>query len=412
MRNKMKGLFCSSIGFLVISSSLVFASDIDYKLDAVKEVYGLESCTKPTKGRNFALGNFFFESNLLAGDNDIKCRDCHLDEKGLGDGLPIAVGVGGEGHSDYRLANGTGALVQRNAMPLFDRTEQGYQTFFWDGKVDQRNGEIFSPFGHNIASGFNSPLAVAATLPLTERDEFLGQLSMKASNDLQQAVGNKLYQKRFDALSSALAARLKTSTEFLEILERSGYQENEIDLVLIGNSIADFIEHEFSCHETKWRQYLAGNNGALSLEEKEGAVLFFGKARCASCHQPPLFTDFQFHGIGVPQGDFGPNPRVRDIGRANVTNKTEDLYKFKTPPLIKVSETGPYGHNGRFDDLESVVLHHVNPIEYFVNNEQALGSKDRFRLAKYIDSRSDRLKFIEIADEKEMSAIIAFLKTL
>lgn len=398
---------------VLLSSAQVLASNsVELKLSAIKDVYQLKACSKPDKGSLFALGEFLFESKLMAGDSDIACRDCHLNEKGLGDGLPIAIGVGGEGHSEYRLKNGTGALVQRNAMPLFNRTHSGYTTLFWDGKIDKSNGVIFSPFGEYLDKGFKSQLAVAAILPLTERDEFLGQLALYSANDLQSAVGNKLYQKRFEALSAALRSRLRESPEFITLLEEANLTADSINLALIGNSIGDFIDFEFSCADSPWERYLAGEDSALSERQKEGAILFFGKARCASCHAPPLFTDFQFHGIGVPQGEFGPNPRVRDIGRANVTNKREDLYLFKTPPLVRVSETAPYGHNGVFSSVKDIVLHHVNPVQFFADNRDALQGNNRFRLAKFIDSRSEQLKFIEIDSDEELDAIVEFLNAL
>ncbi len=41
--------------------------------------------------------------------------------------------------------------------------------------------------------------------------------------------------------------------------------------------------------------------GALPPAAQRGARLFVGKAACAECHSGPLFTDNQFHNIGIPQ---------------------------------------------------------------------------------------------------------------
>jgi len=44
----------------------------------------------------------------------------------------------------------------------------------------------------------------------------------------------------------------------------------------------------------------------LTDDEKRGALLFFGEARCSQCHNVSgqsneMFSDFQDHVIGVPQ---------------------------------------------------------------------------------------------------------------
>ncbi len=41
--------------------------------------------------------------------------------------------------------------------------------------------------------------------------------------------------------------------------------------------------------------------GALGPAAERGARLFVGKAACSECHSGPMFTDNQFHMIGVPQ---------------------------------------------------------------------------------------------------------------
>ncbi|HSD89001.1 MAG TPA: cytochrome c peroxidase [Kofleriaceae bacterium] len=41
--------------------------------------------------------------------------------------------------------------------------------------------------------------------------------------------------------------------------------------------------------------------GMLSPAAERGARLFVGKAACAECHSGPMFSDWQFHAIGVPQ---------------------------------------------------------------------------------------------------------------
>ena len=46
------------------------------------------------------------------------------------------------------------------------------------------------------------------------------------------------------------------------------------------------------------------DDAALTPVQKRGAERFFGRANCAVCHPPPLFTDDKFHNIGTPQAGF------------------------------------------------------------------------------------------------------------
>lgn len=111
-----------------------------------------------------------------------------------------------------------------------------------------------------------------------------------------------------------------------------------------------------------------------------GAQLFVGKARCATCHYGPYFTDGQFHNIGL--SDTGANEA--EPGRyAAVTAMAEAPYNrlaaryfpsridlpafrpseemwgaFKTPTLVGVAKTAPYMHNGRLRSLEEVVRYY------------------------------------------------------
>jgi cytochrome c peroxidase len=38
-----------------------------------------------------------------------------------------------------------------------------------------------------------------------------------------------------------------------------------------------------------------------------------------------------------------------------------DLYAFRTPTLLNVEVTGPYGHDGAYATLKGIVRHHLNP---------------------------------------------------
>jgi hypothetical protein len=81
-----------------------------------------------------------------------------------------------------------------------------------------------------------------------------------------------------------------------------------------------------------------------------GKVLFEGKARCATCHVPPLFTEPGY-----------PMHTADEIGIDDFQAKRSPDQKFyRTTPLkgLFVRAKGGFYHDGRFEDLQSVVRHY------------------------------------------------------
>ena len=403
------------IPFNAISSSL------DDKLKIIKEVYKLQAKTCPTKDEKinqsarFIAGKSLFESKSLSGNRDISCIDCHLDNFHSTDGLPLAIGVGGKGEGVARMQEGHGVLVQRNALSLKGRGDSEFTDLFWDGKVQIDNGRFVSQFGNKLPDKFDSILAVASILPTIERDELIGKKELFKTNDIQKAVEDKVYYSRYLAVSNAINTRINNpeneeDKHLKTVLTNADISIKSLDLADIGNLIAFFIENNFPCENSPWDSYINSNLNALTEDQKAGAILFYGKGRCVSCHTGKYFTDFSYHSIGTPQGGFGPHTRQRDIGRAGVTNRHEDLYLFRTPPLTLVRESPPYGHNGAFDTLREVIIHHFNPIEFYINNP-SFYEKDAFITGKLLDSRDSILPMIELTDN-ELDMLIEFLNAL
>jgi len=405
---------------VVLMNTNALALDLDEKLFLIKKVYDLKSkkcdSNSVASEEEIEAGKLLFNSTALSGDRDIACANCHLDDFGSADGIPMAVGVGGKGKGYDRLENMEGVLVQRNALSLIGRSNVAFTSYFWDGKVQIVGDKIISQFGDSVEGKFDSPLALAAILPLVERDEFLGKSSIIRSNDIQNNVENKVYFQRYMAVSDALRYRFKTQAnkddEKIAIaLLDAKVDLGKLELAPIGNLLAAFIDNQFPCKERTWDKYLAGHKQALTESQKKGAILFYGKARCASCHSGEFFSDFKFYSIGVPQGLFGPHSRHRDLGRAGVTNKVEHMYQFRTPPLNNVSSTAPYGHNGMFKDLRSIVVHHFNPIRYYIQNPQK-DNDEFFSVGKILDSREDVLSTIDLNSEQELKQLLEFMNAI
>jgi mono/diheme cytochrome c family protein len=94
---------------------------------------------------------------------------------------------------------------------------------------------------------------------------------------------------------------------------------------------------------------------------KRGEAIFNGKAKCASCHVPPLFTEpgWNLHapaeiGIDDFQANRSPDKRYRTAPLRGLFAR----FPGGPPPASLAAEPGPFFHDGRFATLKDVVLHY------------------------------------------------------
>jgi cytochrome c peroxidase len=122
--------------------------------------------------------------------------------------------------------------------------------------------------------------------------------------------------------------------------------------------------------------------------EQNGYTLF--QSNCATCHPEPLFTDHSFRNTGMPV-----DPFINDFGRMRITNKKEDSLKFKVPSLRNVALTFPYGHDGRFSSITSVLDHYSSGIQNgptldpLLTNKIPLSNFDKFYLLEFLKTLTD-----------------------
>lgn len=172
-------------------------------------------------------------------------------------------------------------------------------------------------------------------------------------------------------------------------------EAEDISIVEIANALAAFIGTEWQSFDSPYDDWVQ-NGTALPADAERGRQLFFGEAGCAQCHNGPLFSDQDYHSVGVPA--FGPG-RIdgqRDIGRMETTGNPDDAYKFRTPSLRNVALSGPYGHNGAFPTLKDMVRHMANPTV-----SHAQWAPDMAALPKVAWLQQDDFKLVSDATETE-----------
>ena len=368
---------------LIITACAVDEEDISpIHVRSVATVLGLTG--DPTTNRTLPhisdpkaqLGKRLFFTMGLGGDEDSACVSCHHPVLGGGDDLSLPIGVGAiepELLGPGRLHPSDGPTVPRNAPTTFN-TGLIDRTMFLDGRVESigktpgLNGNdglgIITPDsekdvnGNFIAdpdAGNNLPTA-QSRFPVTSPEEMRGFVFPSAdptNDEVRTALATRLAGYNLNAWG----------TEFTD-----AFGDPEINYARIAEAIGEYERSQVFVN-TPWKAFMDGDDNAISEAARRGALLFMlptrvNGANCLSCHRGDVFTDELFHVLGMPQIGLGKGDGTTttdDFGRFRVTGNDADMYAFRTPSLLNVSETGPWGHAGAYTSLEAVIRHHLDP---------------------------------------------------
>jgi cytochrome c peroxidase len=329
------------------------------------------------------IGKNFFNSENISLNGDTSCQTCHLDKFGSADGIPNAVGVGGVGEGAERVKN-YGAILPRNTLPLWGRGIENFDVLFWDGRVEKVEEYIFSQFGKDFPS--NDPLIVAAHLPPVEIREMLVEDKFITDNKQERLnSAENVFSKLADKARLVEAEAMQNLADFHNI------NISDVTYFHIAESIAEFIREKFAVQQTKFHKFVF-EDGSLTEDEFNGAMLFYGKGKCASCHSGPLLSDMQFHTIAFPQIGYGKNGFGIDYGKYNT------------------SHNFPYSHSGSVADLEEAVVYHFDPLRFFDASES--NELDRVEYYKRLSLATKSELLTVYLSKEEVDEIISFLKTL
>lgn len=296
------------------------------------------------------LGKMLFQDENLSGNRDISCATCHSLESSS-DGIPLAIGTGGVLEGVDRLQN-SGKVVRRNSPPLFNLGHD--QEFaFHDGRVSFNNGVFTTPdnLPNSFTQNFDKAIDAQALFPILSNDEMRGQVGENTLANLSDTEA---------ILNEVMSSRVLNDSDYLSAFSAAYPDEYTFNAGHLGNAIGTFIQNRFNVRDTPFDQYLQGNFAAINESQKRGLQVFIGKGQCIDCHSGVNLSDQEFHSVGVPHVFPSVSSNADDLGRAEVTDSSDDLYKFKTPGLRNVAKSAPYMHNGTFSSLEEVVDHYNN----------------------------------------------------
>jgi cytochrome c peroxidase len=150
---------------------------------------------------------------------------------------------------------------------------------------------------------------------------------------------------------------LKTVEDFTEFEQRAAYFDG--DIVTAAKKGVNVLERGSQVHFMSEFQAILDFPPAPKLDvfgrldpslataqELRGEALFHGKARCATCHPPPLYSDNLMHDLRVER--FHPPQLVN--GRMAAADGP-----IKSFPLRGIKDSPPYLHDGRLLTLADTV---------------------------------------------------------
>jgi len=334
----------------------------------------------------------FFDTNLSLNRTQ-SCSTCHEPGRAFTDGrdsgVDAAVSLGDDGKSlGDRNAPG---LTYVTLIPEFhvDSDREYVGGYFLDGRAISMTAQAAEPF----------------------------------INPLEMALPDH----------GVLVNRVRENPAYVEAMQTLFSAEifNDVEqaLIAITSSIVEFERTDlFAPFDSKYDRYLRGEY-ELTETEEFGRLLFFSQLiNCSSCHladerefeQRESFSNNLYHNIGVP-----PNNAVRDKNGLSRAHRDTGLLqnpavddpaqagKIRVPGLRNVAVTGPYMHNGVFQDLETVIRFYNH---FILDNQESMTNPEtgeRWRIAEVNENLAlELLRDGQPMRDDMVTAVEAFLRTL
>jgi cytochrome c peroxidase len=384
------------------------------------------------------LGRMLFFDKILSGNLNISCATCHHPMAATGDGLALSTGEGGRGLGVTRdtgyAEDAVHERVPRNAPPLFNLGAREFVRLFLDGRVEEdptAPSGFSTPAGDDLPDGLDNVLAAQAMFPVTSAAEMAGQAGENEQADA--AAQNRLAGPGgvWDLIAQKLRAVPAYTELFVAAFPEAIAQAEDITFVHAANAIAAYEASAWRSDNSPFDRFLRGELRALSREQRLGMNLFYGEARCGTCHIGTFQTDQLFHAIAIPQIGPGKGDNQAgyadgrdDFGRERVSGRPAERFRFRTPPLRNVALTAPYGHSGAYDTLEAIVRHYIDPVAalHHYDAGQAVRPSRPDLDARDLVVQSDPARRAAIAEaneaipvalgDREVQLLLAFLHAL
>jgi cytochrome c peroxidase len=344
------------------------------------------------------LGQKLFFDTMLSKNGTQSCATCHNPENAFIDDR--ANGVRGAGS----LGDDGKSIGDRNAPTA------AYAMFSPKFHFDTKKNEFI---GGQFHDGREHTLK--------------GQAGGPPTNPVEMGIPSKEF------MAQRLENDINYNKEFKSIYGDDIFKNSAKTYEMMAQAIGAFeTTKEFAPFDSKYDRFLKDEYDLTVLEDL-GRTLFFSNNNnnCASCHVLKIedapketFTNYQYHNIGVPQNnelmaknvvdpktfvDHGlmQNPMVKKL-----ENAKEFDGKIKVPTLRNIAVTGPYMHNGVFQDLTTVVKFY----DKYVNKKQSINPETNKPWDKpEVEIGKEDMKLLTNAktlSERKIEALVAFMNIL
>jgi cytochrome c peroxidase len=293
----------------------------------------------PPTAMKIELGRRLFYDGDLSWDGTMSCATCHEQKRGFADANKTRVGFDGQ-------------PGERNIQTLAN--VGWFKSLTWGGpQVDTLEHQALIPI-----EGF-----VPVEMGFGGRPEGL------------------------------LAQRLKDQACYPELFAAAfPERDGKIDMDTITMALSAFQRSLVSVN-APYDRYRRGDAGAISAQAERGEALFADK-QCATCHAGPHFTDTALPAVKAKDTFHRlawPTEEGEDTGLARITQKEEDIGKFRTPGLRNVALSAPYMHDGKVATLAEAVRHHYADAE---------AGDARLKLSVSDDEVADLAAFLETLTDR------------
>jgi cytochrome c peroxidase len=304
------------------------------------------------------LGRVLFYDQKMSLNNSVSCGSCHQQRKAFADGKQFSTGL-----RDEKTRRNSPAIIKHNAG------------LFWDGRAESFHDLVIMP------------------------------------------LENHVEMMNYDV--SKLEAKV-ASISYYPSLFINAFGSPEVTIEKIQTAVAAFMENFNFTNNKNWQVWTGA--AQFTAEERTGRDLFWGKAKCISCHSGQVFE-------GWPGGAacVGLDETYKDNGVGELTHAQGDNARFRIPSLLNIEYTAPYMHDGRFNTLEEVVEHYNSGVKNHPNLSWELRDISQFEnlssselILQFDNDHNGSLTIDELSlspvklnlTAEEKRALVSFLKTL
>jgi cytochrome c peroxidase len=315
----------------------------------------------PITEEQVALGRYLFYDTRLSGNGTQSCSTCHLQSLAFTDGRAVPVGSTGESHV---------------------RSAQGLANVGYNASLTWANPNLTT---------------LERQIPVPMFGEFPVELGITGNEEV-------------------VLERFRTDAQYQKLFTAAFPDEDDpYTWQSIVYSLASFLRTLIS-GDSAYDRYTAGDESAISSSAQRGMSLFFSEAlECHHCHtgfnfsasttwQGSAFVEKPFFNTGLYNVDGVGGYPAGNTGVREVSNRSEDMGRFRPPTLRNIALTAPYMHDGSLATLEEVIRMYGEGGLHRIEGDNAGDG----RANPY---KSGLVAGFEITDQ-ELSDLVAFLNSL